>query len=378
MTIRATCVLCGRKYRFADENTGRRFRRKWEGCGNVLTIGSHALPSRMRTLKQHRSNPRLVNVRMEQNETAGRSITMIAAGVVLAVAILAGILFMVGRTSPGTVESSVSTRRVSREQIKFIADSDLARSRTTSEWFALLIEKRTTKSPARKAMLSIRMPNPESFLGPDPAALPEVLAALNESGQQWGPSIAQTFKGIGVTAPKAMMPHFANADPEAKSIAVDVFHSLSAVDAVPLLVTFISQVSGPLHEKTCTALRELMTKTQPTSEQLVSVFEFATPAVQAWVLEEIVADRALVQQQRTLLQKKQVEFQTQADQAAREALNHEDRGVTTKIFRSGSRNRDAEQRHSEWKSAAAGQARRREVTYRKLITRIDQIPGGSG
>ena len=175
-----TCSECFASLRFPDRALGKRGRCR--NCGAHVQITSEApaaLPPRRRKKKTKSRRTSATNAGSDHRPESRTAVPLVAGGVALAVLAIAGLFVAFSSTPKGeTSDSQTPVRVVDRTQIKFTSDSDLAQSRTTSEWLALIVERRETKNPMRRTMLKIRMPNPESFLGPDPAALPKVLAAL--------------------------------------------------------------------------------------------------------------------------------------------------------------------------------------------------------
>ncbi|QDT32785.1 HEAT repeat domain-containing protein [Thalassoglobus polymorphus] len=129
----------------------------------------------------------------KKSSSAGVSIGLIAGGV-CAVVFVIGVGIFVWQNNPSGSQGDLPKRKISREQIEFASDSDLGQSRTTAEWLALLKEMRTTENMMRATFLKARMPNPEAFLGADPAAVPDVYEALKDPRlEKYGQAIIAKF-----------------------------------------------------------------------------------------------------------------------------------------------------------------------------------------
>ncbi len=130
-------------------------------------------------VKSNRPSKNRKKQKQKTSVSTGLIVGLLTGGV-LAVVLVLSLFFFLKQDKPSESQSPVAQRRISREQIKFTSDSDLAQSRTTAEWLALLKEMRTSDNKMRATMLKIRMPNPGNFLGPDPAAVPDVYEALKD------------------------------------------------------------------------------------------------------------------------------------------------------------------------------------------------------
>ncbi len=140
-----------------------------------------------------RKGRRKKSKQQKKSSSAGMSIGLIAGGLFAAVFVI-GIGIFVWQSNPSGGKDDLPVRKISREQIKFTSDSDLGQSRTTAEWLALLKEMRTTENMMRATFLKARVPNPEAFLGADPAAVPDVYEALKDPRlEKYGQAIIAKF-----------------------------------------------------------------------------------------------------------------------------------------------------------------------------------------